>query len=401
MSRARRSWGEAKGKGACLLAMSALLCLGCGGCTEDRSAGTAAPGVTMAARVAEASPNALPSGKCAPGIVAPAGHMAIVEIPSLGGNEVFVQDVNEAGVVVGSERTADGRFHAFRYSDAGGLQDLGASGTAYASAVAADGTIGGHFTTAGDPSTLYGYRYTPSLGLVRVCDTACSIWDLDARGQVVGLAMDPVDAQKWQAFIQTPGSPMRRLGTLGGARSSASGLNDAGVVVGNAQVADSTKNDVGHAFLWDAQAGMRDLNSVAGAGAEGWVLKAANDVNARAIVGYGTYKGHTRPFLFDLATHAVTAVGGAGDGRDAFAWGVDAHGDVVGWSSSDGKKHEAFVYSANIGMRPLVEFVDGVEGWDLQQANAISDSGIVVGWGFHAGAPRGFKIALPLCHSGT
>src|SRR5205814_1018972 len=138
------------------------------------------------------------------------------------------------------------------HHDAGGLQDLGATGTAYASAVAADGTIGGHLTTPGDASTLYGYRYTPAGGITKVCDTPCSIWDLDARGQVVGLAIDLLDSLKWQAFTQTPGSPMRRLGTLGGARSSASGLNDLGVIIGNSQLASSAKNDVGHAFMWDA-----------------------------------------------------------------------------------------------------------------------------------------------------
>ena len=387
------------GGGACLLALSALVCLGCGGCSQDRAPAPA--GSTAAERVKEAPAPTVAAGKCTPGLVAPAGHVQIVEIPSLGGTEVFVQDVNDSGVVVGSERATDGRFHAFRYTDAGGLQDLGATGTAYASSVASDGSIGGHLTAATDPSTLYGYRYTPSGGITRVCDTPCSIWDLDARGQVVGLAIDPLDSLKWQAFIQSPGTPLRRLGTLGGARSSASGLNEAGVVVGNSQLAGSAKNDVGHAFMWDATNGMRDLNALASVGGEGWVLQAANDVSAHAVVGYGTYKGHTRPFLFDLITHAVTAVGGAGDGRDAFGWGVDTNGDVVGWSSLGGKTHEAFVYSANFGVRALVELIDPIEGWDLQQANAISDTGIIVGWGYHAGAPRGFKLTLPLCHSGT
>jgi probable HAF family extracellular repeat protein len=378
------------------VALSALACFGCGGCTEDRAPGA----VTAPERLRSAPAPKVQVGKCAPGLIAPSGHVPIVELPSLGGTEVFVQDVNEAGVVVGSQRAADGRFHAFRYTDEGGLLDLGATGTAYASAIAPDGSIGGHLTGPGDPSTLYGYRYTPSTGLTRVCDSPCSIWDLDARGQVVGLAIDPLDSQKWQAFIQAPGTPLRRLGTLGGARSSASGLNEAGLVVGNAQVAGSAKTDVGHAFVWDATNGMRDLNTLAGASGAGWVMQAANDVSASAIVGYGTFKGHTRPFLFNLATNEVTAVGGAGDGRDAFGWGVDKHGDVVGWSAFGGKKHEAFVYSANFGMRPLAELADPVEGWDLQQANAISDSGIIVGWGYHGGVPRGFKLTLPLCAGG-
>src|SRR5436190_591290 len=130
MRRVAGSSSRLRGGGTWILAVCALVCFGCGGCTEDRAPGA---GVTTAERVKGSTPLALPVGKCSAGLVAPAGHASIIEIPSLGGTEVFVQDVNEAGVVVGSERAKDGRFHAFRYTDAGGLQDLGATGTAYAS----------------------------------------------------------------------------------------------------------------------------------------------------------------------------------------------------------------------------------------------------------------------------
>lgn len=389
-------FGEA---GSLLVALSSLAALGCGGCTDERSAGTPAAPAAETALAGEAT--ALPSGVCRAGVVAPAGHATIVEIPSLGGSDVFVQDVNDSGVVVGSERDSSGRFHAFRYTDEGGVQDLGASATAYASSIANDGTIGGHLSDGSGSATVFGYRYTASGGIARVCDTACSIWDVGADGQVVGLVNDPADALRWQAFSMSPATGLRRLGTLGGARSSASGLNAAGLVVGNSQVAGSAQADVGHAFVWDAQNGMRDLNVLAGPSGAGWVMEAANDVSATAIVGYGRFHGRTRPFLFDLRTHTVAALGGAGDGRDAFGWGVDRHGDAVGWSSLGGGRHEAFIYGANVGFRPLVDFVDAVEGWDLQQASAISDSGIVVGWGYHAGVRRGFKLTLPLCHSGA
>src|SRR5215208_1471739 len=55
-------------------------------------------------------------GACTPGLAPPAGGYArIVEIGSLGGNQAFVEDVNDDGVAVGAQTTADGTFHAFRH----------------------------------------------------------------------------------------------------------------------------------------------------------------------------------------------------------------------------------------------------------------------------------------------
>jgi probable HAF family extracellular repeat protein len=340
---------------------------------------------------------------CGAGLVAPVGHAAIVELASFGGDEVFVQDVSNDGVVVGSQRAADGRFHAFRYTDEGGLQDLGLGGPAYASAIGADGSIVGQ-ADRGD-GVVVGYRYTAAGGRVQLCETECSVWDVNGHEQAVGLMLDPKNALAWQAFIhdpragQEPHAEVRLLGTLGGARSSASGINDLGVVVGNAQLADSAQNDIGHAFTWDMSNGMRDLNARAGASGAGWVLKTASDVSATAVTGYGTFQGHTRPFVFDLTTSTVHGLGLPADAPNAYGWALDAQGDVVGWSARDDRLNEAFVYSANFGLRRLTDLVDPALAWDLQQATGLNDRGVIVGWGYHAGLARGFKLTLPLCHT--
>jgi probable HAF family extracellular repeat protein len=367
---------------------------GCSACSQDQAAPVA---VTPTAETVAAAA-AAPQAACRAGLIAPVGYAPITELPSLGGNEVFVQDVNDDGVVVGSQRAADGLFHAFRYTDEGGLADLGPTAgpgsQGFASAIASDGSIGGHADRGDGTGTLFGYRYTASAGRVQVCSTPCSIWDLNAHEQVVGVLVDPADALKWQAFLYSPGAGLRRLGTLGGARSSAAGINEAGVVVGSAQLADSAKGDVGHAFVYDGLTGLRDLNTLAGASGAGWVLKVATDVSATQVVGYGAFQGHTRPFVFDLATSTVRALGA--EARDAFSSSIDSHGDVVGWSARDAST-EAFVFSATLGLRRLGDFVDPAEGWDLVQANGLNDRGELVGWGYRAGAARGFKLKLPLC----
>jgi probable HAF family extracellular repeat protein len=375
--------------------------IGCGGCSDAHGPQSGTPAAeTVSGGAVATSGGAVAVGPCSAGMVAPSATATIVEIPSLGGDQVFVQDINNAGVAVGSQRAADGTFHAFRFTDEGGLTDLGAG--AFASAIAADGTIGGHATHGDGKATgaMFGYSYTPAGGRVEVCQTPCSIWDVNAHGQVVGLMNDPQDALRWQAFIQDPVAGLKLLGTLGGARSSASGINEAGVVVGNAQPPGAAPTDVGHAFVYDAANGMRDLNALAGGSGAGWVLKAANDVSATAIVGYGRLGQHTRPFLFDRTTNMVRALGAADDTRDAFAWGVDAQGDVVGWSMRPDRLSEAFVYSANFGLRRLADFVEPSAAWDLQQASGLNDAGVIVGWGYHAGLVRGFKLTMPLCHAG-
>jgi probable HAF family extracellular repeat protein len=342
-------------------------------------------------------------GACTPGLAPPAGRFAgIAEIPSLGGNKVFVEDINDDGVAVGGESTADGTFHAFRHTDVGGVQDLGVlsgfGGQSFASAIAANGAIGGHSDRADGTGVLFGYGYTASGGRTALCPGGCSVWDLNSHGQIVGL-FPGKDPTTWQAFLHAPDSGLQTLGTLGGARSSASGISEAGLVVGNAQLADSPAGDIGHAFLYDSRAAkpvLRDLNEVAKT--PGWVLQAANDVNDRYVVGYGLRDGERRAFRLELASGQVLDLGAFAGAQNPIAWSVNAYGDVVGWSEGADGNNAAFVHAAGLGgMRKLEDLVDPALGWKLVQANGINSHGVIVGWGTHQGVPRGYKLTLPVC----
>jgi probable HAF family extracellular repeat protein len=341
-------------------------------------------------------------GDCAPGFVAPAGYVPIAEIPSLGGNQIFIEDINDDGVAVGGGSTAAGNVHAIRYTDSGGVQDLGALGgfgaRSLATAIASDGAIGGQADHADGTAVLFGHRFTAATGRTEICPASCAVWDLNARGQVVGL-LPGRDASAWQAFLYSPGDGLRALGTLGGQRSSASGISDAGVVVGNAQTATSAAGDIGHAFVYDSRqdgAEMRDLNVVADA--SGWLLQTANDVNDAFITGYGRRGGSTRAYRLDLTTQAVHELGTIPGGGDSFGWGVDRRGDVVGWAKDELGRKTAFVYAAGLGgIRRLADFVDPALGWELAEAKGINAHGMIVGSGTRRGEPRGFKLALPVC----
>jgi probable HAF family extracellular repeat protein len=371
-------------------------CFGYGACAGDPEppAGSGGPEPQTAIEV---------RGACAPGLAPPAGgYASITEIPSLGGNKVFVEDINDDGVAVGGETTAEGTYHAFRYTDVGGVQDLGAlagfGGQSFASAIASNGAIGGHSDRADGTGVLFGYGYTVTSGRTALCTGGCSVWDLNGRGQLVGL-LPGRDPTTWQAFIFSPADGMKTLGTLGGARSSASGISETGVVVGNAQLASSPAGDIGHAFIYDSKAAqpqLRDLNTLAHT--SGWVLQAANDINDRFVVGYGLRGGAQRAFRLELATGEVQDLGTIPGGAGSTAWSVDAYGDVVGWADNNRGSNSAFVYAPGLGgLRQLGDLVNPALGWKLVQANGINVHGNIVGWGYHQGARRGYKIAIPVC----
>ena len=382
-------------RSSCLTAMLAVVAGWSSSCDSDgaNSAPTPAPAQVVAIELRDG---------CTPGFVARPGYVPIKEIPSLGGSQVFIEDINDDGVAVGGSSIANGNVHAIRHTDSGGVQDLGALGgfgaRSLATAIASDGAIGGQADRADGTAVSFGHRFTAAAGRTEICPASCSVWDLNARGQVVGL-LPGRDATLWQAFVHSPGDGLRALGALGGQRSSASAISEAGVVVGNAQIATSAADDIGHAFVYDSRqqgAEMRDLNAVADA--RGWVLQTANDVNDAFIAGYGRRGGATRAYRIDLATHAVHDLGTIPGGGDSFGWGVDRHGDVVGWAKDELGHKTAFVYAAGLGgIRRLADFVDPALGWELAEAKAVNARGMIVGTGTRHGEPRGFKLALPLC----
>jgi uncharacterized membrane protein len=281
------------------------------------------------------------------------------------------------------------------------VQDLGALGgfgtQSFASAIASDGAIGGHADHADGTGTFFGLRYTASGGRTDACEGGCSVWDVNGHGQVVGLLLGR-DTTSWQAFWWSAAAGLHPLGTLGGSRSSATGISEAGLVVGNAQLPGSAPDDVGHAFIYDSSAErpeLQDLN--ARARTPGWILRGANDVTRSYVVGYGLHGQLARAFRLDLSTGEVHDLGTIG-GAPSIGWAGDEQGDVVGWVAKDAHTNIAFVHGASLGgLHPLAEYVDPSLGWDLQQANGINNRGTVVGWGFHQGAAVGFKLTLPLC----
>jgi probable HAF family extracellular repeat protein len=99
---------------------------------------------------------------------------------------------------------------------------------------------------------------------------------------------------------------MQDLGTLSGATNAtsyATGINNQGMVVGNA----TSYNGTLHAFLWKSPGAIQDLNWLIPP-ASGWELSTAEAINDKnEIVGTGLFGGSQRAYkLAPMAVQSVT-----------------------------------------------------------------------------------------------
>jgi probable HAF family extracellular repeat protein len=185
-----------------------------------------------------------------------------------------------------------------------------------------------------------------------------------------------------RAFLRTTGA-MKDLGTLGGSNSRATAINNLGHVVGFSETKMPFHN---RAFLY-TNGTMKDLG-VIGAHPQG-VSKALDINDKEQIVGYSTVRD-------DLLTHHAT-LWQNGTVKDlgtligflfSYATSINNSGHVVGfvthWEDLPGTYSDlarrAFLYRDG-RLLDLNHAIPVNSPWILMHANAISDSGVIVGYG--------------------
>jgi len=160
------------------------------------------------------------------------------------------------------------------------------------------------------------------------------------------------------------------LGTLGGARSTASAISSNGnYVSGNSLNASSTS----HAFSYSVSgAAMLDLGALGSAAnsSQGYGIN-----NSGQVAGYSANPSDLA-FLYSGGT--MTSLGTVGSGATSFGYGINNSGQVVGYtntSSANSHQFDAFLYSGGT-MHDLGLPAGGTSSY----ASAINDSGEIVGY---------------------
>jgi probable HAF family extracellular repeat protein len=223
-------------------------------------------------------------------------------------------------LVVGTSSSSDatGSYHAFAWTSSGGMVDLGgfpggvpggaapytlssalglnANGQVVGDAYQANGTYDpAMWTYNGSSWTITNLNPTHS-----VCAGSSEAWAVNQSGDAVGSgfvggSIDPATS----ALLFEPGGTVVVLPGLGAAAPNdfARGINDSGVVVGNAATAS---NGI-RAFVYSQANGEQDLNKllVSDGSQTGWTLKYATGITDSGYIdGYGTVAGGaTHAFL--------------------------------------------------------------------------------------------------------
>lgn len=206
------------------------------------------------------------------------------------------------------------------------------------------------------------------------------------------------------------------LGDLGGSRVEATGINDAGLVVGSSENFESEPR----AFIWNAASGMRDLDTLGGNFSRGTAI---NDLGQ--VVGWSALAdGSERAFLWD-AVNGMQNLGAlsTGFGSESRAFAVNDLGQVVGvshgisafiWDSINGMQplsivglprdinnlgqvvdHAGNLWDSENGNRRLDDLLVSGQDWEIWNTTAINDAGQIAGFGLFNGDRRAF-VATPI-----
>lgn len=214
---------------------------------------------------------------------------------------------------------------------------------------------------------------------------------INEAGQVVGSSTLAVAGT--QAFLWDSVSGMQGLGTLGGAFSRGVGINDLGGVTGVATLSDLSER----AFEWSAGSGMQAFENINGTSTRGLALNTDGDVVG---IDFGSMALAGGMRLWANGTSTIIDPP-AGTTSFPFAADINDFGVVVGNMGFSGQASiDPFLWTRETGFMNLSSLILNVGDWDLEAATAINDAGQIVGFGMLHGQLRGF-LATPVPEPGT
>jgi probable HAF family extracellular repeat protein len=319
-----------------------------------------------------------------------------------GGGQSGAIGVSADGSTVVGNFGSQGSSGAFRWTRAGGLQVLGGFNepgqSAYALGISGDGAtvVGVSYVPDG------AFRWTQGQGpqLLPAANAYATSFD---GSVVVGEAYNDCGTT---AYRWTASTGVVLLGTLtgqcDGGYSSARGVSsDGSVVVGLSDPAIAAVHHV-EAFRWTSASGLQGLGLVPGQIARSFAHAVSAD--GSVIVGESD-NTNGEAFRWSHASGILGLGDLPGGPFNSRAFGVSGDGSVVVGSGNFGAPTEAFIWTAQSGMRRLrdvlrLQYGLNLAGWNLTFALAVSDDGCTIvgeavnacgvreGWVAHLGDER-------------
>lgn len=188
-------------------------------------------------------------------------------------NEELANDINDPGIVVGWGRTNTSTPGtsptAFIWTDEAGIRPIdGLAGlVSSANAINSVGQVVGYCGTEGFHATRTAFFWDDDSGvqlLPLLGDDAAGAsslaFDINDLGDIVGGVF--FNEAPTQYAVLWRNGEVTDLGNLGVDIAWANAINDGGVIVGWSYAQDAFGDSEQHAFVWDEEHGMRDLNDL-------------------------------------------------------------------------------------------------------------------------------------------
>ncbi len=326
---------------------------------------------------------------------APSGNLygELSALDSFGGALSSAIGVSADGsVVVGFSRNASNTNRAFRWTDSGGLQDLGtlsgmSSSIAYG--ISGDGSI---IVGQSNSSTGRAFLWTAASGLrdlgTLIGGSTSSADAISTDGTtIVGWSSRPGSTQRatqWTTTDNWASANLADLGTLPGA--AVSGVSDAKAISGDGSIiVGDAINSAGRqrAFRWTGSSGMVELGTLPGVIGSG---ATAISRDGSVIAGWSgtTLFSNTKAFRW-TASAGMVSLGTVGADANSGASGISQNGAViVGWSGNNfgASQSRGFRWTAETGMQSVEDWLRAggvsVAGEITRLANATNQDGSVV-----------------------
>jgi probable HAF family extracellular repeat protein len=301
-------------------------------------------------------------------------HGRISTLGTLGGNQSVANAINDRGQVVGAALNAipdplsnafslpylfvpaATQAHAFLWTEAEGMQDLG--------------TLGGPDSTAAF---------------------------VNQHGQVAGQSytnatINPATSLPTQDPFFWEAGKMLDIGTLGGTFGISTGMNSRGQVIGQSNMAG---DQTSHAFLWDKKEGLKDLGIL-----PGYPFSQADWINdAGEIVGdswAGTVNSAVASRAFLWKEGVMTDLGTVADDACSEARWINSRGQVVGFGSADcNHEDHAFLWENGGPIIDLSALVLPGSAVTLIEAIFINDRGEIAALGKLSNGDEHALVLLP------